>query len=318
VAGVDTGVVAKGQQHPRNRIHQRGVVASRQIRPADGVGKQRVADKQVGHCGSIVGAIDHRETDATRAVPGRVMGANLEVPGDEAIVAGVVMINGRRLLEFEPEHPAHLDGSVVQEGVVPVQADRQAKRALCRPDSRDVIEVRVRQEDVGEGDLLLARITQQAIDLITGIDQHALSGPAARHDEAVLEHRTDRLGLDYDHRVILAIVDDLMFTSKLRNAAKAVDAPITFARSADAALTAMRSSPPSLVIFDLNNPRIDALAIMHAMKQEPLLASVSTVGFSQHTDTVAIAAARSAGVGQVMARGAFFDRLPELLRTALP
>jgi len=45
---------------------------------------------------------------------------------------------------------------------------------------------------------------------------------------------------------------------------------------------------------------------------------VSTVGFSQHTDTVAIAAARSAGVGQVMARGAFFDRLPELLRTALP
>ena len=120
--------------------------------------------------------------------------------------------------------------------------------------------------------------------------------------------------LDYDHSVILAIVDDLMFTSKLRNAAKAVDATVTFARSANAALSAMRDSRPSLVVFDLNNPRIDALAIVRAMKQDPTLEALPTIGFSQHTDTVAIAAAREAGIGQVMARGGFFDRLPELLR----
>jgi CheY-like chemotaxis protein len=114
--------------------------------------------------------------------------------------------------------------------------------------------------------------------------------------------------------VILAIVDDLMFTSKLRHAAKAVAARVTFARSADAALAAMRGERPALVVFDLNNPRIDALAIVEAMKQDAGLAALPTIGFSQHTDTTAIAAARAAGLGQVMARGAFFDRLPEILQ----
>jgi PleD family two-component response regulator len=114
--------------------------------------------------------------------------------------------------------------------------------------------------------------------------------------------------------VILAIVDDLMFTSKLRNAAKAVDAPLTFSRSMEGALAAMRTAAPSLVILDLNNPRIDALAIVEAMKQDATLAAVPTLGFSQHTDTATIAAARTAGVDQVMARSSFFDRLPELLK----
>ncbi len=104
-----------------------------------------------------------------------------------------------------------------------------------------------------------------------------------------------------------------MFSSKLRNAAKAVNAPLSFFRSVDSALAEMRARTPMLVIFDLNNPRIDALAIVAAMKNEPSLASVSTIGFSQHTATEDIAAARAAGVQQVLARGAFFERLPELL-----
>ena len=107
-----------------------------------------------------------------------------------------------------------------------------------------------------------------------------------------------------------------MFSSKLRNAAKAVDAPLTFSRSVDGALTAMRAGTPSLVILDLNNPRIDALAIVAAMKDDPTLARVRTVGFTQHTQTDAIAAARAAGVHEVVSRGAFFDRLPEYLTRA--
>ena len=43
----------------------------------------------------------------------------------------------------------------------------------------------------------------------------------AGDDEAVLVERSDRLRLDYDHAVILAILDDLMFTSKIRRAAGA-------------------------------------------------------------------------------------------------
>ena len=59
--------------------------------------------------------------------------------------------------------------------------------------------------------------------------------------------------------MILAILDDLMFTSKIKAAAAQLGVPITFARSSAAALAEMRSAPPTLVILDLNNPRTDPL-----------------------------------------------------------
>ena len=114
--------------------------------------------------------------------------------------------------------------------------------------------------------------------------------------------------------MILAILDDLLFTSKIRATAGHTGASVSFARSAQGALDQMRATPPSLVILDLNNPRIDALAIIGAMKAEPTLASVRTVGYVSHVDTTTIAAAREAGVTDVMARSAFVNVLPDLLK----
>lgn len=104
-----------------------------------------------------------------------------------------------------------------------------------------------------------------------------------------------------------------MFSSKLRSAANAAGAALTFARSTDAALQAMRNELPALVIFDLNNPRIDALSIAGRMKLDPALASVPTIGFSQHTAVDVISAAKKSGIDRVLARSAFFERLPDIL-----
>jgi hypothetical protein len=49
------------------------------------------------------------------------------------------------------------------------------------------------------------------------------------------------------------------------------------------------------------------------MKDDPSLAAVPTVGFASHVDTALIAAARAAGVGEVLARSAFTARLAEIL-----
>jgi CheY-like chemotaxis protein len=113
--------------------------------------------------------------------------------------------------------------------------------------------------------------------------------------------------------VILAVLDDLMFTSKIKTAAGQLGVAVTFARSADAALTHMRGAPPSLVILDLNNPRTTPLAIVAAMKQEPALAAIPTVGYASHVQTDVIEAARQAGVGEVLARSAFTQQLAEIL-----
>jgi PleD family two-component response regulator len=113
--------------------------------------------------------------------------------------------------------------------------------------------------------------------------------------------------------MILAVLDDLMFTSKIKTTASQLGAAVTFARSADAALNEMRKAPPALVILDLNNPRTRPLAIVASMKADPTLASVPTLGYVSHVDTATIDAAREAGVGEILARSAFASRLAEIL-----
>jgi len=113
--------------------------------------------------------------------------------------------------------------------------------------------------------------------------------------------------------MILAVLDDLMFSSKIKTTASQLGATVTFARSADAALAEMRKSPPSLVILDLNNPRTNPLAIVASMKADPSLAPVPTLGYVSHVDTATINAAREAGVGEILARSAFTTQLAEIL-----
>jgi len=114
--------------------------------------------------------------------------------------------------------------------------------------------------------------------------------------------------------MIIAVLDDLMFTSKIKTTARQLGVAVTFARSADAALGEMRKATPSLVILDLNNARTNPLGIVSSMKQDPVLASIPTVGYASHVQTDVINAARQAGVSEVMARSAFTQQLPEILR----
>ena len=113
--------------------------------------------------------------------------------------------------------------------------------------------------------------------------------------------------------MILAVVDDLLFTSKIKTAATQLGVGVAFARSSEAALAEMRKSMPSLVIFDLNNTRTDPLGIVGAMKRDQTLAAIPTIGYVSHVDTAVINQARHAGVDQVLARSAFTDQLAQIL-----
>ena len=50
--------------------------------------------------------------------------------------------------------------------------------------------------------------------------------------------------------MIVAVLDDLMFSSKIKTAAKQLGVSVVFARSTDAALAEMRKNAPTLVILD--------------------------------------------------------------------
>ena len=113
--------------------------------------------------------------------------------------------------------------------------------------------------------------------------------------------------------MILAILDDIMFTSKIKTAASQLGVAVTFARSADAARAELAKATPSLVIVDLNGARTHPLDIVRSIKANPELAAVPTVGFVSHVQTDLIDAARRAGVDEVLARSAFTAHLAQIL-----
>ena len=121
--------------------------------------------------------------------------------------------------------------------------------------------------------------------------------------------------------MVLVAVDDLLFSSKIRSTAKGAGVDLVFARSPEEILQQARALAPSLVIFDLNSAKTDPIQTIAAMKKDPAMAGIRTVGFVSHVDTSVIQAARQAGADDVMARSAFAGNLAGILmagRTAEP
>ena len=290
---------------------ERRVVAARQVGAADRSGEERVADEQVLDAGSPALPT---ETDTAGTMSRRVMRARLAAAERDDLSRRVEHVDRRLRLHVQAEHHARLDGALVEKQVVAVQIHRDAERPLGGADAGHVIDVSVGEQDVADRQRLPLGEGEQAGTSSPGSMSTASRVSLAADHEAVLEEGPDGLRLDYDHMVILAVLDDLMFTSKIKIAASQLGVPVAFARIRRGALAEMRKSAPSLVILDLNNPRTDPLGTVAAMKADPALAAIPTVGFVSHVDTVTIDAARQAGVGEVLARSAFTQRLPEILR----
>jgi DNA-binding NarL/FixJ family response regulator len=113
--------------------------------------------------------------------------------------------------------------------------------------------------------------------------------------------------------MVLVAVDDLLFSSKIRATAKQAGVELAFARTPQEILEQARSLRPPLVIFDLNSAKTDPLTTIAAIKGDPSLASVRTIGFASHVHTDLIQAARRAGTDEVMPRSAFASHLAEIL-----
>jgi len=113
--------------------------------------------------------------------------------------------------------------------------------------------------------------------------------------------------------MILCAIDDLIFSIKMSTAARHLGADLFFERSAAGILPRAREKRPSLIIFDLNSRTLAPLDAIAALKADSELSAIRTLGFVSHVDSDTIAAARKAGVDQVMARSAFAERLAEIL-----
>jgi CheY-like chemotaxis protein len=115
---------------------------------------------------------------------------------------------------------------------------------------------------------------------------------------------------------VLALVDDLMFLSRIREAARAAGADVGTVRSADALVQGVRDGA-RLVLVDADSPRLPWREALASLRTEGPHPGVPVVAFFSHVHSDHANAAREAGCDQVVPRGAFVQQLPRLLEGAL-
>jgi CheY-like chemotaxis protein len=112
---------------------------------------------------------------------------------------------------------------------------------------------------------------------------------------------------------VVAVLTDLMFTVKIQEAAKRVGLEAVFVKSKEKAME-RASEGPAVVILDLNNPGLDALDVISALKTHADTRNIPLLGFVSHVQADLKQAAQQKGCDVVFARSAFSQNLPAILQ----
>ena len=112
---------------------------------------------------------------------------------------------------------------------------------------------------------------------------------------------------------ILAAVEDLIFLSRIQQTAQQVGVAVESVEINKLA-ERLQGAAPCAVILDLNHRSGRALETARSLKSGAEGSKIHVVGFLSHVQADLAREARQAGIDQVMARSAFTEQLPNLLR----
>jgi PleD family two-component response regulator len=119
--------------------------------------------------------------------------------------------------------------------------------------------------------------------------------------------------LDNSKKKVVAVLNDLMFAVKIQEAAKRAGLEPVFVKSLDQALAQARQKP-ALMILDLNDVAVEPLDVIVALKENEETREIDLVGFVSHVQADLKKAALEKGCDLVIARSAFSQNLPAILR----
>jgi CheY-like chemotaxis protein len=112
---------------------------------------------------------------------------------------------------------------------------------------------------------------------------------------------------------VLAVVEDLFFTVKINEAAKRAGLSVAVVKSERDALD-QAAERPALIILDLNFAGIEPVALIRKIKGDPALQKINLLGYVSHVQGELKQAAQEAGCDMVLARSAFSQNLPQILK----
>jgi CheY-like chemotaxis protein len=119
---------------------------------------------------------------------------------------------------------------------------------------------------------------------------------------------------NHGKKKILAVVDDLLFTVKISDAAKRAGLEAEFVKSEKDVIEKATHEKPLLIIFDLNNNSVQPLELIAKLKSDGDLRHISLIGYLSHVQGELKQKAQEAGANIVMARSAFSQNLPQILK----
>jgi DNA-binding response OmpR family regulator len=117
-------------------------------------------------------------------------------------------------------------------------------------------------------------------------------------------------------RPVLLVISDLLFRSRIDDAARHASVPLRVAKSMDQLERHLSKETPSMAIVDHETDTIDTTAPNRRQRAVPDGESLPILANAGHTNIDAIKAGREAGAGVVLARSAFAAQLPAILARA--
>jgi len=112
---------------------------------------------------------------------------------------------------------------------------------------------------------------------------------------------------------ILAVVSDLFFSVKITDAAKRAGMALELVTDPQEVL-AKAKTKPNVIIFDLNFDGAQPLDLITKIKGNAEYKGISLIGYLSHVQGELKQAAQDAGCDMVMARSAFSQNLPQILK----
>jgi PleD family two-component response regulator len=116
-----------------------------------------------------------------------------------------------------------------------------------------------------------------------------------------------------ESKQVLAVLEDLFFTVKINESAKRAGLGITFVKSEHDVLEQAKNLP-SLIIVDMNFQGVDPLGLIRKLKADEHTKRINLVGYLSHIQGELKIQAQEAGCDMVLARSAFSQNLPQILK----
>ena len=116
-----------------------------------------------------------------------------------------------------------------------------------------------------------------------------------------------------ENKRLLALVEDLLFTVKISDAAKRAGMLAEFVKDEKDLMEKARAKP-ALIILDLNFGGVQPLRLIGKIKETPDLKQTSLLAYVSHVDGELKQKAHELGCDMVMARSAFSQNLPLILK----